>query len=143
MQQDTELLSYIHKNAAMGTRTIPQVLSLPQSAAMSRALNSQLKEYEKIARAAQEHAKARGETVKEPSHASQAMSAMMLRMQTLTDHSTSHLAEMMIQGSTMGTVQMTRRLNQFHNRADKEIVALGKQLLETEEKNIQQMKYYL
>ena len=143
MDKDTKLLSYIHKNAAMGTRTIPQVLSLPQSAAMSRALNSQLKEYEKIAQAAQAHAKARGESVKEPSHASQAMSAMMLRMQTLTDHSTSHLAELMIQGSTMGTVQMTRRLNQFHGNSDRKIMELGKKLLETEERNIQQMKYYL
>ncbi|MBO5340906.1 MAG: hypothetical protein J6A62_07910 [Oscillospiraceae bacterium] len=143
MDKDTKLLSYIHKNAAMGTRTIPQVLSLPQSAAMSRALNSQLREYKSIAQAAQAHAKSRGETVKEPSHASQAMSAMMLRMQTLTDRSTSHLAEMMIQGSTMGTVQMTRRLNQFHANADKEIMELGKKLLETEERNIQQMKLYL
>ena len=48
MENNTKLLSYIHKNAAMGTRSIPQVLSLPQSGAMRRALNTQLKEYKKI-----------------------------------------------------------------------------------------------
>ena len=143
MENNTKLLSYIHKNAAMGTRSIPQVLSLPQSGAMRRALNTQLKEYKKIAAEAQAHAQALGVTVPEPSQTSRAMSAIMLRMQTMTDRSTSHLAELMIHGSTMGTVQMTRNLNQFQNSADTTSLALGRRLLETEERNIQQMKKYL
>lgn len=143
MNNDVKLLSFIHKNAAMGTRTIPQVLSLPQSGAMRRVLNSQLSEYRQIAAEAQKYAKANGHKVKEPSGAAQSMSAMMLRMQTTTDHSTSRLAELMIRGSTMGTVEMTRRLNQYNNRTDSTLLALGRQLLETEERNIQQMKKYL
>ena len=143
MDHNTELLSYIHKNAAMGTRSIPHVLSLPQSGAMRRALNSQLEEYKNIARASEECAKRRGQDVAEPTAAERAMSSMMLRIQTLTDHSTSHLAQLMIQGSTMGTVAMTRRLNQYQDKADQDVVALGRRLLKTEEANIQQMKAYL
>ena len=127
----------------MGTRSIPQVLSLPQSKAMHRALNSQLEEYKTIARTSEEYAKRRGYDVAEPSAFSQRMSAMMLHMQTMTDRSTSRLAELMIQGNTMGTIQMTKRLNQFLDHADPEITDLGKKLLETEEHNIQQMKSYL
>lgn len=143
MEDDVKLLSFIHKNAAMGTRSIPQVLSLPQSGAMRRALNSQLTEYRRIADDAQKYALARGHRVREPSSASQSMSAVMLKLQTAADHSTSRLAELMIRGSTMGTVEMTRRLHQYDGRTDSTALALGRQLLETEERNIQQMKQYL
>lgn len=71
------------------------------------------------------------------------MSGMMLRAQTALDPSTSKLAEMMIQGSTMGTVEMTRRLHQLSDQSDPELVSLGRQLLQTEEQNIQQMKRFL
>ena len=67
----------------------------------------------------------------------------MLRAQAAADPSTTKLAEMMIRGSTMGTVQMTRRLHQLSGRADGELVDLGQQLLKAEEQNIQQMKRFL
>ena len=57
--------------------------------------------------------------------------------------STSKLAQLMIQGSTMGTVEMTRRIHQYTGKADPELLALGSRLLHTEEQNIQQMKRFL
>ena len=109
----------------MGVGAIPQAMSLPQSRAMVPALDRQLREYRAIA--AQ----------------SQAMSAAMLRAQSMLDPSTSRLAERMIQGSTMGAVQMTRRLHQLTGRADPALVELGQRLLRTEEQNIQEMKRFL
>ena len=53
------------------------------------------------------------------------------------------MAERMIQGSTMGAVQMTRRLHQLTGRADPALVELGQRLLRTEEQNIQEMKRFL
>ena len=70
-------------------------------------------------------------------------SAAMLRAQSMLDPSTSRLAERMIQGSTMGAVQMTRRLHQLTGRADPALVELGQRLLRTEEQNIQEMKRFL
>ena len=49
----------------------------------------------------------------------------------------------MIQGSTMGPVEMTRRIHQYTGKADPELLALGSRLLHTEEQNIQQMKRFL
>ena len=78
-----------------------------------------------------------------PGTAALAMSAAMLRAQSMLDPSTSRLAERMIQGSTMGAVQMTRRLHQLTGRADPALVELGQRLLRTEEQNIQEMKRFL
>ena len=143
MNDDEELLHFIHKNAAMGVGTLPQALSLPQSRAMSAALQDQLREYRAIAARSQSYAKQKGMRLKGPGSAALAMSGVMLRAQSLMDPSTSKLAERMIQGSTMGTVEMTRRLHQLSDRADPGLVSLGRQLLQTEEQNIQQMKRFL
>mgnify|MGYP000743670068 CR=1 FL=1 len=89
------------------------------------------------------YAKEKGLHLKGPGSAALTMSGMMLRAQTALDPSTSKLAEMMIQGSTMGTVEMTRRLHQLSDQSDPELVSLGRQLLQTEEQNIQQMKRFL
>ena len=68
---------------------------------------------------------------------------MMLRAQTALDPSTSKLAEMMIQGSTMAQVEMTRpTCTSSPTSSDPELVSLGRQLLQTEEQNIQQMKRF-
>ena len=54
------LLSFIHKNAAMGVGAIPQAMSLPQSRAMVPALDRQLREYRAIAAQSQAYARAHG-----------------------------------------------------------------------------------
>lgn len=143
MNNDEALLQFIHKNAAMGVGTLPQALSLPQSRAMSSVLQDQLQEYRSIAARSQSYAKERGLRLKGPGSAALTMSSLMLRAQAMLDPSTSKLAEQMIQGSTMGTVEMTRRLHQLSDQTDPQLVSLGRQLLQTEEQNIQQMKRFL
>lgn len=107
MDHDQQFLSFIHKNAAMGVSAIPQVLSLPQSRAMGQALNSQLQEYRTIAAQSQAYARKHGARLHTPGLAVRAMSGAMLKARTAADHTTSKLAQLMIQGSTMGTVEMT------------------------------------
>ena len=143
MNTNRELLSFIHKNAAMGVGTLPQALALPQSRAMTSTLTQQLREYRAIAAQAQAYARVHGHTLKGPGGPSLLLSAAMLKTQSLLDPSTTKLAERMIQGSTMGTVQMTRRLHQFTGRADPELLSLGRRILQTEERNIQEMKRFL
>ena len=119
-------------------------MSLPQSRAMVPALDRQLREYRAIAAQSQAYARAHGRReLRGPGTAALAMSAAMLRAQSMLDPSTSRLAERMIQGSTMGAVQMTRRLHQLTGRADPALVELGQRLLRTEEQNIQEMKRFL
>ena len=142
MHEGDILLRSIHKNAEMGKGTIPVVLDAVEDPAMQTALRHQLSEYETVAKTAEEMLQRRGLPAKDPGAFQQAMSGMMIRAQTLTDKSPSHVAEMMIRGSTMGTVQMTREIHRWE-AAEEETVALAKKLLQIEERNIQQMKKFL
>ena len=67
----------------------------------------------------------------------------MINMQTLTDQSVSHIAKMMIQGSSMGITEALQKLHQYENDADKEIRKLMEDLKDFEEKNIERLKKYL
>lgn len=142
MEQGNALLQFVHKNAEMGKGTIPQVLELVEDPKLRGALNSQLGEYEAIAGRAEKLMRQRGVTPNEAGEMREFMSGMMIRAKTLTDRSPTRIAEMMIQGSTMGTIQMTRRLHNCE-AADGEALLLAHKLLRTEENNIEQMKEFL
>lgn len=81
----------------------------------------------------------------EPYH-SNYISDMMLKMginsRTLLNTSTSHIAELMIKGSNMGVIEMEKILNQNEEAGEKP-VALAKQLLDFEAKNVERLKKYL
>ena len=65
-----------------------------------------------------------------------------IQYNTLLNTSTGHIAELMIKGSNMGVIEMEKILN--HNgEAGEKPVALARQLLDFEAKNIERLKKYL
>ena len=65
-----------------------------------------------------------------------------IHINTLLNTSTSHLAELMIQGSNRGITDMCKSLN--HNATEKSMaMELARELMDFEEKNIEVMKRYL
>ncbi|MNV92936.1 hypothetical protein D3C71_1875730 [compost metagenome] len=67
---------------------------------------------------------------------------MSTKINISKDDSHSHIAEMIIQGSTMGITDVTKHINKY-DEADIDIVKLAKRLLKIEEQNIEEMKPYL
>lgn len=59
----------------------------------------------------------------------------MINLNTLTDKSTSHIAEMIIQGATMGVIDITKRIKEY-SEVDEEILELANDLLKFEQRNI-------
>ena len=142
MEQGNALLQFVHKNAEMGKSTIPQVLDVVEEPKLRGALKNQLGEYETIANRAENLMRQRGIAPDEAGEMREFMSGMTIRFKTLAGRSSSHIAEMMIQGSTMGTIRMARRLHSCE-AADGEALLLAHKLLRTEENNIEQMKEFL
>lgn len=85
------------------------------------------------------------ESKAEPYHASYLSDLKLkggVQYNTLLNTSTSHIAELMIKGSSNGIVEMSKALN--HNEeAGGSSAALAKQLIDFEEKNIETLKKYL
>ena len=69
-------------------------------------------------------------------------SYLSVNMNTMIDKTSSHLAEMMMQGSNMGIIEITQKLREYGD-ADGAVLALGQKLLKTEERNLEQLKKFL
>lgn len=142
MDHNTEFLNYIYQNSQMGITTIEQLTSKVEDRPFSRQLRAQLKEYKSINREASDQLHKNGQTEKSIPITQQAGAYMSISMKTMADRSPSHISEMMMQGSVMGIIDVSRNLKKY-NCASHKVKSLAEKLLKTEENNIQSLKSYL
>ena len=68
---------------------------------------------------------------------------LMVNIQTMTDHSASNIAAMLIRGSSMGITEAVQKLNRYEGETEKDIRKLMEELKKFEERNIEELKAYL
>ncbi len=143
MNQNAELLNFVYQNAQMGVVTISQLLDIVEDTDMREQLQSERNEYQKIHDEAAQLLLRNGYDEKGISAFERIRTYMMINFQTMTDKTPSHIAEMMMVGSTMGIVQATRNIRKYRDSVEKDIVGLMKTLLMFEENNFQDLKEFL
>lgn len=139
MNGNTELLNYVYQNAQMGTNTTKQIMENTDDTGFQDILQKQISGYQDILKEAQALLKQHGMDEKGLSKFSEVKSEMMVGMQTMTDKSTPHLAEMMLLGSNMGVVDALKNLRKY-NDADSGVKQLMQKLLHFEEANAEHFK---
>ncbi|HHT97845.1 MAG TPA: hypothetical protein GXZ90_08130 [Clostridiales bacterium] len=142
MNGNTELLNFIYQNAQMGIETISQLLDIIEDKEFKERLNLQLTEYKVANDNAKKLLNDNGHDEKGISAFEKLRAYLMINMQTLTDKSSSHVAEMLIIGSNMGVIQAIKKLKRYRD-AEKNILSLMDKLLKTEENNIVELKKFL
>ncbi len=142
MKTNKDILGSILKTTQMGQLGIRSVEKRAESEEMKQALQSQLREYDKIEQEAQNIAKVRGWVLPETNNGVRAMQQMAIRSQLMGSGADSKIAKMMIQGNTRGVIKGLKNLHQFTNKDDR-VDALAQKLLDRENENIEQMKPYL
>lgn len=142
MNKDTEMLNFIFRNVQMGTDTVNTILNDVKDEAMRDDLMLQLKEYGTFARRAEDLLSQQGEKAKDNNVFKKAMTETMAKFNSMQDASPSHIAEMMINGATMGIIDMTKKLREY-NSANAAIHSLGSEVLKFEENTVEKMKNYL
>lgn len=142
MDENVELLNYIHQNAEMGRDTLEQLLGIAKDEEFKKILRSQLNEYKLIDDMTKEKLKVFDKEPKDIGAVTKARTYIAINVKTLTDKSPSHISEMLIQGSTMGIIDITKKMKE-HKDADNEIVDLANNLLAFEQRNVDECKKYL
>ena len=143
MEKDNEeLIDYVYQNAEMGVNSISKLMEITDDAEFMRQLDTQKNEYTAMKNDAEKLLREKGMTEDDLSAFDRARTYIMINMQTLKDKSTSHIAEMLMQGSTMGIVQALRKLRKY-TQVDEQVQKLMKKLLEMEEHNFEQLKKYV
>lgn len=142
MNENVELLNYIYQNSQMGVDTIEQLLDIVEDVAFKNQLQSQYNEYKEINETAKSLLNTKGYDEQGISTFKKIKSDLMINMQTLTDKSSSHVAEMMIIGSNMGVIDAIKNIKKYKD-AEADIVNLMEKLKAFEEKNITLLKTFL
>lgn len=152
-----QLLQEIYHGAKMGDSAIRLLLPKVDNARFRSDLQTQFRQYQTTASNAEEQMKALGRCPKEVTGGEQAMLWASVKGGTLCNRETSHLAELMIQGSNMGIISLTKALNSFAPPAqgdaqpetpplappEQQAVDLARAAIQAEEDNINRLKIYL
>lgn len=142
MINDVEMLNYVLQNAEMGCQGIASVRKKVRNSGIDCVLCEQLVRYGKIYHCANSMLKNRGAEVHHISPVTKAMTKYAAERDLKRDSSSSHIAEMMIKGNTMGVNKMTRHIRNYDGK-DLNIRMLAKKMLDTEEEHIREMKAFL
>ncbi len=142
MLSENQLLNHIYQTAEMGREGIQSVLKYTEEPKLASALNSQLTEYEQLQNAAGAMLQARGEPPHGLGPMAKVSSEVMSTMKAMTDRSAANIAEMMIQGSTMGVTKSLRTIRDCSLESD-DVRRLANKLVKTEQANIEEMKRFL
>jgi len=139
---DLDLLEKTYQNASIGITAIEAVIGKASSKELSEDLHMQLKDYQELLDKSKEQLLKNGAKVKDKSLYDKTMMKSNVKMNTMINSSDSHIADMVIKGSTMGITQMTKLLNASKN-ADGESTQIASDFIKKEQKNIDVMKNYL
>lgn len=140
---NARLLNFIYQNSQMGVSTITELMDITTDEAFKEQLHAQLKEYRDIHDRAAQMLQANGFNEEGLSAFEKIRTYLMINFQALSDDSVSHLAEMLIIGSTMGVIDAIRNVRTYQEKVEPDILQLMEYLREFEENNIKRFKAYL
>lgn len=138
---EASLFCDIYRNAKMGADAILNLLPRVNDKELESELSLELSRYEEFAAEARKTLGEMGETPEEEGMFSRLMAKMGITMNTVIDKTSSHIAQMIIEGCVMGITDLQKRLNdnKDYGRAE----ALAKKVIAFEEDTAERMKAYL
>lgn len=139
------LASEVYKNTKMGADSITDLLGHVKNKDLKLEMTSELDRYEELASKAAKLSRENGEEPKQEGAMTRAAVKMSMAVNTMTDSSASHIAEMMIQGANMGVTDLRRAISteEKGNEPNREAVALAKETVSFEENSVEKLKAFL
>ena len=147
MAQDTkkteEALAEIYRNAQLALQSISNILPESEDMDVRKELTSQYEKYEHFSAQASILAKDMGMELKEPNPMKKMMMWGSIKMNTLTDNSRSHIADMMVQGTVMGVTSLRTTAGELSPEGNEKIIELLEEMIKAEEEFEKKWKEYL
>lgn len=142
MDQTNKLLACVAKNALTGEESTSQLMKRTDDSEMRRELEYQKAQYRSVHRQAEQMmGNDRGADDSPGMMAKMGMWAGVM-MNTMMDKSNAHIADIMIQGATMGVVDTTRARNEC-SEASAEAQGVASSFITQQQDSIERMKQFL
>lgn len=142
-KQTEEALAEIYRNTQLALQSISNILPETEDAEVRAELLSQHEEYEKFSAKATMLARDLGIELKEPNPFKKAMMWGSIKMNTMTDNTRAHIADMMVQGTVMGVTSLRTTASELAVDGNDEIIALLNEIIQAEEQFEKKWKEFL
>lgn len=142
MKEYINALDEIHKGACMGKDAISFVLEKADDNEFKDELDKEYNDYDEISKRIEEvYPKYNEGKPHETGTMNKAMTWGTVEMKTMTDSTTSKLAELIMQGVNMGIIEGRRMLNK--KDLDEEINDIVSKYVSMQEESVERLKKYL
>ena len=139
-----EFLGELYKNMKMGSDSIVNILPKVESKELRRELTAELNRYEEFSKEIANEITASGDDPKEENVLAKLGAKMGMAMNTMMDSTDSHIAQMMIEGATMGISENTKLIHEYENKnCSERSLKLARETVAFMEDTVERMKKYL
>ena len=145
MNENEEILEYIYQTSNMGYQSTNDLLnSLKGKDNKIKKIVAEInKNYEKYMTETEKLLNKKNLKAKPIGMMAKAMSKMSISKEMISDNSDANIADMLIQGLTMGNLELSKHIDNYEKTADKKIINLAKNLKKFGEEYIEKLKSYL
>lgn len=145
MKEKNELLMHIYDVSYMGEYSTNKLLSTLKNKnnKIKSLLENELKEYESYKKKSEKLLKKAKIEIPKTSILTKMSSNMGIMMETMKDNSDASIASMLVQGFTMGIVEMETKINNYKEEVNKNTIKLAKNLLKFQQKEIENLKTFM
>lgn len=145
MKENFEVLEHIYQDSEMACFTIERLLNdlKEKDNKIKSLLEDILKEYTSWKEKAKLQLEENGQEIKEQSNMAKKMASMGIKKEVDNDNSDSSIADMLIQGVAMGSINTEKKISAYEDELDKKQLKFLNDFLEFQENTIEKLKKYL
>lgn len=145
MEEKNELLEHIYKDAYMASYSLQKLLDEIKNKdnKIKGDVEDILQKYQEFKEEVEELLKGNGEEINDPNFFAKMGSTMGIIKEVKTDNSDSSIADMVIQGVSMGSIETEKKLKAYEKDIEKEYKDLAERFLKFQQKSIDKLKKYL
>lgn len=142
MNETIQLLQDVVRNARTGESSIDHLLTISDHPEMRKELMTEKALYHSTVRSGEQALIRAGGKAEPLGPMSKAGMHMGIILNTITDKTDSHIAELVIQGANMGIIEMTKAVNTYPKASD-ESVSIARNFIGQQQDIINRQKHFL
>lgn len=143
--ENIELYKHIYQDSEMGKYTVSKLLEelKEKDNKIKSVVEDILKQYEFYYEETKNYLSEQEEEIPEKGFMAKMGASMGIKKEVRNDNSDSSIAEMLIQGISMGSLEMEKKIGNYEKEVDKTQLKLARKFLEFQQDSITGLKKFL
>ncbi len=145
MNENIELVEHIYKDSEMSVYTLSDLSDKlkEKDNKIKGSIEDILHGYEGFLRDAKTYLEEKGKPLSKTPMMAKMGARMGIKKEVKSDNSDSSIADLLIQGVSMGSIDMEKKIKAYEKEVDKEQLMLAKKFLKFQQETIEKLKKYL